>query len=136
MKKLSKLIMFSFLAFIIMGGCTKEPGVGGSATVTGKIYVKDYNSFGTLVDEYYAQDYNVYLIYGDDGGAYDDDVSTSHDGAFEFKYLQKGKYELFLYSKHAYCSGCTYGSDSVITVNFEVTDKKQIIELSEITVFN
>lgn len=131
---------FKYLAVVMVSltffvGCTKEPGVGGNATVKGSVYVKNYNGLGTLVGEYDAQDYNVYLIYGDENDTYDDDVSTSYDGSFEFKYLQKGKYKLFVYSAYsANCTSCPAGSDSVVTVSFEVTDRKEVVELSEIIV--
>ena len=47
--------------------CSKEPGKGGNSTIYGKVYVKNYNStFTFLQEEYYGQDEEVYLIYGDD----------------------------------------------------------------------
>ena len=89
MRSILKNLFFLIVMMLLLASCTKEPGVGGSATVTGKIYAEDYNTLGTPTGEYYAQNYKVYLIYGNDGGAFDDDVNTSHDGSFEFKYLQK-----------------------------------------------
>ena len=119
---------------IVSSSCTKEPGVGGSASVSGKVYAKDYNALGTPTGEYYAQNYKVYLIYDDEGGAFDDDVNTSHDGSFEFKYLQKGNYELFVYSNYSYCLACDNLGDSVISVKFQITDKQQELDLSDITI--
>jgi hypothetical protein len=119
---------------IVSSSCTKEPGVGGGATVIGKIFAKDYNALGTPTGEYYAQNYKVYLIYGDEGGAFDDDINTSHDGSFEFKYLQKGNYELFVYSNYSYCLACNNLGDSVISLKFQITDKNQELELSDITI--
>lgn len=132
--------VFVKIAFIISAimitstSCTKEPGVGGGASVSGSMLIHDYNSLGTFLGEYEAQNYKVYLIYGNDGGAFDDDVNTSHEGSFEFKYLQKGDYELFVYSDYSYCLSCGNLGDSVISVKFQITDKKQALELSDITV--
>ena len=69
-----------------------------------------------------------------DGGAFDDDVNTSHDGSFEFKYLQKGNYELFVYSDYSYCLTCGNLGDSVISVKFQITEKQQELDLSDITI--
>jgi len=135
MKTFTKSIFFIAAIIVTSISCTKEPGVGGSATVTGNIFAKDYNSLGTLTGEYYAQNHKVYLIYGDEGGAFDDDANTSHDGAFEFKYLQKGNYELFVYSNYAYCPTCGNLGDSVVSVKFQITDKKQELDLSDIVIF-
>ena len=134
MRSILKNLFFFTLTMLVSVSCTKEPGAGGSATVTGKIYAYDYNTLGTPTGEYYAQNYKVYLIYGNEGGAFDDDVNTSHDGSFEFKYLQKGDYELFVYSDYSYCLACGNLGDSVVSVKFQITDKKQELDLSDITI--
>ncbi|MDA8556711.1 hypothetical protein N9K77_00690 [bacterium] len=46
---------------------------------------------------------------------HDDDVNTSYDGTFEFKYLNKGNYEIFVYSD---CVDCPKGQDSYLYCNF------------------
>ena len=134
MRSILKNLFFFIVTVLVSMSCTKEAGVGGSATVTGKIFAKDYNALGTPTGEYYAQNYKVYLIYDDEGGAFDDDVNTSHDGSFEFKYLQKGNYELFVYSNYSYCLACDNLGDSVISVKFQITDKQQELDLSDITI--
>lgn len=135
MKSILNNLFFFIVTMLLLVGCIKEPGVGGSAIVTGKIYAKDYNALGALTGEYYAQNYKVYLIYGNEAGAYDDDINTSYDGSFEFKYLQKGDYELFVYSDYSYCLNCGNAGDSVVSVKFQITDKKQELELNDITIF-
>jgi hypothetical protein len=134
MVKIINIVFFISAIIMAFAGCTKEAGVGGSASISGKMLVRDFNSLGTFMGEYDAQNYKVYLIYGNDGGAYDDDVNTSHDGSFEFKYLQKGEYELFVYSDYSYCLSCGQLGDSVVSVKFQITEKKQVLELSNITV--
>src|SRR5258705_10122537 len=79
--------------------CKKEPGQGGTSTIKGKVYVKDYDAnFQTVHDQYYGPDVDVYIIYGD-GTTYDDDYKTSYDGSYEFDFLQEGTYKVFAYSK-------------------------------------
>ena len=135
MRSILKTLFFFLVILLVCMRCTKEPGVGGSAIVTGKIYAEDYNALGTLTGTYYAQNYKVYLIYGNEAGAYDDDINTSYDGSFEFTYLQKGDYELFVYSDYSYCLACGNAGDSVVSVKFQITDKKQELNLSDITIF-
>ena len=72
MRSILKNMFFFILTMFVSMSCTKEPGVGGSASVTGKIYAEDYNTLGTPTGEYYAQNYKVYLIYGNEGGAFDE----------------------------------------------------------------
>ena len=134
MRKYLVSVFFIVAIIIVTSSCTKEPGVGGAAAVSGNILINDYNSLGTFLGEYDAQNYKVYLIYGNDGGAFDDDVNTSHDGSFEFKYLQKGNYELFVYSDYSYCLTCGNLGDSVISVKFQITEKQQELDLSDITI--
>lgn len=128
-KSLIGIVTLLFLSVFV--GCTKEPGIGGSASIKGNVYLYNYNGLGTLVDEYNAQDYDVYLIYGTEDVIIDDDTKTSYDGSFEFKYLNKGKYKLFVYSG---CISCASGADSVVIQEFEITDKKEIVDLGQINI--
>jgi hypothetical protein len=48
---------------------------------------------GTFANE------NVYIIYGSDNGAFDDNTKTSFDGTFKFDNLRKGSYQVFAYSE-------------------------------------
>ena len=95
--------------------CQKEPGEGGKATIYGKIFVYDYNStFTELKEEYYAQDEDVYIVYGNDR-SFGDHVKTSYNGTFEFKYLRPGDYLIYCYSK-----------DSSLSTNAMIVRRKSI----------
>jgi hypothetical protein len=119
-----------FLALMV--SCEKDPGKGGNSSIFGKVYVKDYNStFTILQDEYYGQDENVYVIYGDDV-TYSDDVSTNYDGTYEFKYLRPGKYKIYAYSKD---SSLQTLADIPIIKEVEITGKNQRIEVPDIVIF-
>lgn len=95
-------------------GCTKGPGEGGTSTIAGKIYVKNYNGSGILVSEFYAPEERVYLLFGD-ATFYGADTRTSFDGSYEFPYLKKGDYTIFAYSD---CDTC---ASKVIAVQKQVT---------------
>lgn len=112
----------------------KNEGPGGQAIVRGKIYGREYNaSFTQLVDEYYVAEEDVYIVYGDDE-IYSDDMKTNHDGSFEFKYLEKGKYTIFVYSKDS--TFTVPGGKQAIFVEFEITDKKEEVDLGEIVILD
>jgi len=121
------------LVIFLFSSCEKEPGIGGKATVYGKVFVKEYNdSFTVLQEEYYGPNIWVYIIYGDDRD-YGDRVRTSYDGTFEFKYLRAGTYHLYVYSKDS-----TLQTNAAVPVlqDIEVPDEKKDIELPDFIIFN
>jgi len=68
--------------------CKHEEGKGGLATIKGKVYAKDYNSNGVLVDEGYLGSVKVYISkHGDPN--YFDDYDTSYDGSYQFNFYMK-----------------------------------------------
>jgi hypothetical protein len=126
----TSLIISIFLSLLV--SCEKDPGKGGNSSVFGKVYVKDYNAtFTILQDEYYGQDENVYIIYGDDK-TYGDDVSTNYDGTYEFKYLRPGKYKIYAYSKDSTLQTL---ADIPVLVEVEITGKNQNVEAPDIIIF-
>ena len=124
---LSAMIIFSFCT------CTKSPGLGGTSTIKGKVVVDNINILGNIVDSYDAQDLDVYIIYGKENSTYDDDQKTSHDGSFEFKYLNPGDYEIFVYSE---CMFCPQGQDSLILQSVKISNANEVNELDIIHVAN
>lgn len=132
LNKYFRFIVFIFPAFLILSSCEKDPGTGGNSKIFGKIYVKDYNStFTVLEDEYYAQAEDVYIVYGGNMGT-DDRLRTSYDGSYEFKYLRKGVYHIFAYSKDS-----TLQTNALIPVirDVEITKNNQGIEVPLITIY-
>jgi hypothetical protein len=133
-QKHSAMISLIFLLLIplLMTSCEKEPGVGGKSTIYGKVYVRDYNStFTVLEEEYYGPDVWVYIIYGDDRD-YSDRIRTSYDGTYEFKYMRPGTYHLYAYSKD---STMQTTADVAVIRDVEVPNKKQEIEVPRIVIF-
>ncbi|MCU4175637.1 hypothetical protein [Carboxylicivirga sp. N1Y90] len=128
---LNLLIIFITL---FVSSCEKGPGEGGSAKIGGKVIIEDYNfDFTILRDTYPAQDYDVYIIYGDEP-YYGDKVATSYDGYFEFSYLREGSYTIFAYSKD---KSFDYNTTSeLVAIKREVTisSKKQEVIVDDIVV--
>lgn len=128
-----RLILFSVLSVLLLtfSGCSKAPGLGGKASIKGKLTGRFYSDkqltlftgLSELADE------NVYIIYGNDHTFYDDDISTSYDGSFEFKYLRPGKYIVFMYEN---CYPCASLQQEKL-FEVDITSKDQVIDLGEIT---
>jgi hypothetical protein len=134
--KMKKLLLFvlPLLIAVMISSCAKDPGVGGNASIHGKVYAKYYNKYFTvLYGEGYAADKEVYIIYGDDLD-YGDKVNTNYDGTYEFKYLRKGKYKVVTYSKDSTLT-IPSGTYAVIEEG-EITSNKQSLELPELKIFD
>lgn len=132
MKKFLLILIAVFVAATIFTSCKKEAGEGGTSSIYGKVYVKDYNStFTVLLEEYYAQDVDVYIIYGDDK-TFSDRIRTNYDGTYEFKYLRKGTYHVYAYSKDS-----TLQTNAMIPVikDVEITKNNDDVETPEIVIF-
>ena len=123
-----KKIFLIALSFISLCACKKVEGEGGSSKIKGIVIEQKYNSLGNVIAEYPAPDQNVYIIYGDKSTFYDNDISTSYDGNFEFRYLQKGKYSVFVYED---CATCLSGKKEKIST-VEITKNNQEVTLDTI----
>lgn len=134
----NSLLLFAFVA-ILFTSCAKEEGEGGTSSITGKVYVLDYNSEFTYIHHrYYGQDEDVYIMYGDHP-YYDDNTSTGYDGTFHFGNLRKGKYTIFVYSKDTtyYSAPSTDKSELKVEIReVEITKNGQEITLDDITIAN
>lgn len=127
MKSIHSFIYFSvFFLFIVLQSCKKEEGIGGTSTITGKVIVHDFDAGfqeASPREIYPAKNEKSFIIYGEDGTTYNDDFNTSFDGTYEFKYLQKGKYRIFAYSKDstgAKTTGIFSNQDIPVIVNVEI----------------
>lgn len=126
MIKISKLL-FAFSIVLALSSCKKVEGPGGSSKISGSIIAQINDGFGGVAGTYNPVEEDVYIIYGGDAEDtyFDDDVKTSYDGTFEFEYLEKGTYRLFVYSK----DNTVFGGKTVVMQEVEITDKKQTVEL-------
>ena len=114
--------------------CKKTAGSGGKAGIKGKVWVEDWNTSYTIKNgEYAGVDLDVYIIYGDDV-SYGDRTKTSYTGEFEFKYLRKGKYKVYVYSKDNTLQSIS-GKISIVK-DVEITNNKQNVELEQFITYN
>lgn len=123
-----------FLVFfsVLFSGCGKEPGEGGSASISGKVWVLNYNSEYTEINSsYYGPNEDVFLIYGDDV-VYSKSFETSYEGSYRFKYLRKGKYKVFVYSEDT--TGSIPGGIFAVIREVEITEKNQNIVLDDFVI--
>lgn len=130
-KYILSVFVLALLAFV---SCKKEAGEGGNSSLTGKIFVRDYNSsFSVLNSSYDGADEDVYIIYGDDI-SYGNKIKASPDGRFEFKYLRKGDYTIYVYSKDTTRNsfGTLLVYTKAIKVNASINKKKQTVDIGTI----
>lgn len=132
-------ILFSLLictVFLVVS-CKKEEGIGGKASIQGRVWLKEYNSaFTSLQLERDAYDEYVYIIYGDEI-TYGDRIKTSYDGRFEFKYLRPGKYKIYVYSKDPTDKDNISPTEMMYVLKeVEITSKKQVVELDTLTIYS
>jgi hypothetical protein len=132
MKKIKNLSgQFMLLAAMIcFASCEKPAGPGGKATIKGKVYSYDYdNTQRYLLSKGYAPGEKVYITYGNTSVG--KDVKTDADGSFEFMYLNKGHYKVFVNSLDT--SIKVKGNKTMIAVvkEFDITSTKQTIQLED-----
>jgi hypothetical protein len=124
------LILF---AIALLSACKKSPGEGGKTSVKGKIIVEDWNGAFTVKNgEYTGADEDVYIVYGDHVG-YDDRTRADYNGEFEFKYLRKGKYKIYVYSEDKTLQ--SKSGNVAVVKEVELSGKKGTITLEQITIY-
>lgn len=120
-----------------IAACTKDPGVGGNATITGKVYAHHYNSsFSVLLSTYYVPDTYVYIVYGEDIN-YGSRIKTNYDGEYAFEFLYPGDYTIYTYSldSAAIVNGVPDPPDSAMVQNITITDNRETITLPDFVIY-
>ncbi len=129
---MKKIVLLLPLLILFFAGCKKEAGEGGNSSITGKVWVLNYNSeFTHINSRYYGPDEEVYIIYGDDD-VYSDSFKTSYDGTYRFKYLRKGKYKLFCYSKDT--TQTVPGGLIAVVKEVEITSNNQEVVVDDLII--
>ena len=130
-----RLFLLAFMAVICFASCEKDAGEGGNSSITGHVLVKNYTdiTFTNLWDVHNGFDEKVFIIYGDEQGV-GDDTDTGPDGRFEFKYLRKGKYTVYVISMDTVNATPFYTPDTVISAAVEITDRKQTVDAGTLTI--
>jgi hypothetical protein len=130
--KLNSIMLI--LIALLFASCKKQAGEGGTSSIKGKIWVEDWNTAFTIKNgEYAGADEDVYIIYGDDI-SYGEKTKANYNGEFEFKYLQKGNYKIYVYSKDK--SFESPSGETSIVREISITKNKQTVDMETITIYN
>ncbi len=134
---LSLAVIIGLIAF----SCNKPAGEGGRATIKGLIWVENYSTLNNMSDtytfkgEFVGADEDVYIIYGDDV-SYGSKVKSGPDGVFEFKYLRKGDYKIYVKSKDTTRASYFNGSGiKTVDVSVSIADKKATVDAGKLTIY-
>ncbi len=125
------LFTLGLFAVILSVSCKKPAGEGGNSSIKGNIWVEEWDATFTVhnsSNDRVGMGDNVFIIYGDDV-SYGDKKECSYDGTFEFKYLRKGTYTIYVYSKDPGPSGT-----KAIVKTVEITDKKQTVDAGQFVI--
>lgn len=96
----------------------------GFASISGRILAINWTRYYVdIIDTTYAQERDVYLIYGDHK-VFDQRYRTNYDGKYEFDNLIVGNYTMFVYSEDI------YGAPQMHTIlyKFKVNDQNQVLD--------
>jgi len=124
--KLNFIFSSICVLLFISVSCSKDEGVGGTATIRGKVIVHDYNDdFSILLSQHSGAEDDVYIIYGDEK-TFGDQTEANYDGVFEFRYLLPGDYKVYIYSEDS-TKNLLY--DTVIVKNATVSKKDDLVDV-------
>ena len=126
-----RISILLFLTALLFTACSKEPGEGGSASISGKVFGYDINTAGIVTDSAYAGDYRVLISYGNNKAS-DNDIRTSYTGDYSFTGLRKGNYRVYVYSQ---CDTCTF-NQSYSVQEVEITSNKQELTLPDFVIYD
>lgn len=127
-------LLILIIPFLLLISCKKEEGEGGTATIKGSVSVKlCSDNYQTIYGAFPDSEKDVYIIYGDDD-FYGDKVNTSYDGTYQFSYLRKGNYKIFVYSDDV--SGLSESGDTVLIQEVSIGKNGDIVEVPEFEVYD
>lgn len=125
--------IFIFILFIsFLQACKKEAGPGGTGVIKGKVLVNEYSGTIPTGVSWDGADIDVYIIYGGENSFYDDRIRTSYDGSFEFRYLRKGNYKIFVYSKDV--DNSTDSGDEVVFSSATLSKNNEVFDIGTIEI--
>ncbi len=126
------ILSLTLLLLLLLAAC-KKPGIGGDASITGYVHVQKWNStFTQYIGEYQGKDQYVYIVYGNHHG-YDKRIKTDYAGQFEFPYLYKGDYKVYVYSRD---SSFTDPSGTIpILRNINISKRTETFNLDTLLIF-
>lgn len=128
-----KLVTVALITFII-AACSKPAGPGGRATIKGKVYGYDFeNTQRYVIAKGYVAAESVYIVYGNNT-VVGNNVKTSTDGSFEFLYLNKGHYKIFVNSLDTSIKQKGNNTKIPVIKEFDITGVNQTIKLDDLII--
>ncbi len=125
------------MAVLLLAGCAKQAGEGGAARVQGRV-VKEIRLVmtnpATVVASYPAPDEEVWIQYGESISP-DDRVHTNYDGEFEFDFLRRGEYTVYVYSQDTTGAQNVTPDRMAIKRSFTIDGRKDEIDLGDIVIY-
>jgi hypothetical protein len=131
-----QLLTVCIMAAASLSSCKKEEGKGGNSSIIGHVSMREYfdASFTFLQSEHAAFGRKVYIIYGDNTGV-GDNTDTGPDGNYEFRFLRKGTYKLFVLSEDSAHATPAYVPDTIFTQVVEIKDKKETVQATPFLIY-
>ncbi len=131
---MNRLILYFLVITFFSVSCTKKEGEGGTAIIKGKVIVKlCSDDFETIYAEFPDEEQDVYIVYGDED-FYGDKTSTHYDGSFQFSYLRKGNYQVYVYSDDE--TGASESGKRPIIEEITIDKNGAVEEVPEFVVYN
>jgi hypothetical protein len=128
----NKIFLYAIIVLLAFASCTKGPGVGGRASIVGKLWATNLSTnLSVISDSGYLAATKVYISYGDILGV-GNNVETSYDGSFVFDYLRPGIYKIWTSSK-VYL-GITQ-LDTVVVKTITIDSKNQNVNMGDLRIF-
>lgn len=132
-----KVYLFFILALLILPSCTKTPGEGGRASITGNVEIirrAQLNNPDSNIDTIPATDAEVFIVYGENISP-DDRVFTNPDGDYAFNWLRTGDYTLFVYSEDTSAVVNPLPQIAISTI-VTIEDRTEVVDAGTITVYD
>ena len=130
-----RLFSLSLAVSLALLGCTRTPGEGGIATVTGNVELEQRivitNPANAVVVP--AADEDVFITYGDRVGP-DDRVQTNFDGEFAFYGLRPGAYTVYVYSEDT-LPPFNNSPDIAIVRQFEIEAGEEAVDIGALRIY-
>jgi hypothetical protein len=124
----------AFFLSLLLFACQKPPGPGGDATVKGKVYARDFDNQQLYeISKGYAAGEKVYICYGN-SNTVGKTTRTSTDGSFEFKYLTKGHYKVFVNSLDTSIKWKGNDTERPVIKEFDITSTDQVVQLPDFVI--
>lgn len=125
-------------SLMLLASCQKQAGEGGAARVRGRV-IKELRLVltnpTTAVSSFPAPDEDVWILYGESLSP-DDRVRTNFDGLFEFEFLRRGEYTIYVYSDDTTGAQNVAANRMPIKRSFTIDARNEEIDLGDLVIYD